>query len=133
MGNGICRCSHNFPFFLHIFFFCGIRKDKKLYKPETIKKWAIVIFESNRFFNDKTVADMISGFIQGARSVGKSSVTLLYFIIKSRVGMTVGDTNPLVRYAHGHTNIIKVSHQIVLFHPELFFFVELDRRRERGV
>lgn len=53
-------------------FLLGIRKDKKLYKPEIIKKWVIVIFESNRFFNDTTVADMISGFILGARGVGKS-------------------------------------------------------------
>jgi len=97
----ISRFSFTFPF--------GIRKDKKLYKPEVIKKWVIVIFESNRFFNDRTVADMISGFIQGARSVGKCFVIFSIFYIESRVGMTVVDTNPLVRYAHGHTNVGKVA------------------------
>ena len=100
-------CPDNIPFLFYITFFV-IRRDKKLYKPETIKKWVIVIFESNRFFNDKTVADMITGFIQGARSVGRSLIFIALIYIESRVGMTILDTSPLVRYAHGHTNVAKV-------------------------
>lgn len=67
MGNGICG-----P---HLIQFPGmalnfIRRDKKLYKTEPIKKWVVVIFETQRFFNQDAVADMIKGFIAGAQGVG---------------------------------------------------------------
>jgi hypothetical protein len=45
----------------------SIRRDKKLYIPETIRKWVIVIFENERFFNQDVVTGMIKGF--GARTV----------------------------------------------------------------
>jgi len=70
MVNGTCRnCSIPLIWYLTR----SIRRDKKLFKAETIRKWVIVIFESGRFFNDDAVSSMISGFIQGAQSVGECS------------------------------------------------------------
>jgi len=70
MVNGTCR---NYTTPLVWYLTRSIRRDKKLYKTEIIKKWVIVIFETERFFNDGAVSNMISGFIQGAQSVGECS------------------------------------------------------------
>lgn len=64
-------------------------RDKKFYKPETIRKWGIVIFENERFFNKDAVNNVINGFIQGAQGVG----------------IQIVDKSPLVKYARGHGNI----------------------------
>lgn len=68
--------DHNVLF--SIFFLIVSRRDKTLFKPETIKKWVVVIFESERSFNSATVSDMVKGFVQGARSVGKYECSKFY-------------------------------------------------------
>jgi len=64
-------------------------RDKKLFRPATIKVWAVVIYESQNRFRQDTAREMVAGFIDGARSVG----------------MTVTDTQPLIQWENGQGNI----------------------------
>jgi len=86
------------------------RRDKTLFKPETIRKWVVVVFESERSFGYSVVENMVKGFVQGARSVGESEFRKFSWITLSKecTGITIPDMNPLVRYAHGHMSISKV-------------------------
>jgi hypothetical protein len=69
MDSGIClQKSHLSNDLLAQFL---LRRDKILFKPEVIKNWAVVIFETKRFFNEDTANAMVRGFIDGARSLGK--------------------------------------------------------------
>ena len=53
------------------------RRDKKLFRPATVRTWTIVIYESRGRFREDTARDMAKGFIDGALSVGKY---IFYFI-----------------------------------------------------
>ena len=56
------------------------RRDKKLFKPATVKTWVIVIYESQGRFRQDTARDMARGFIEGAISVGKCIHYIIFFI-----------------------------------------------------
>jgi hypothetical protein len=86
------------------------RRDKTLFKPETIRKWVVVVFESERSFNTSVVGDMVKGFVQGARSVGENEYRKFSrrTFNKGCTGITIPDAIPLVRYAHGHMSVSKV-------------------------
>ncbi|KAF7365497.1 Argonaute-like protein [Mycena venus] len=43
---------------------------KKFFKPVTIDRWAIVIYEQQRSFNDRSAQDMINGLCGSCRDVG---------------------------------------------------------------
>lgn len=47
------------------------RADKKFFRPATIKKWVIVVYEGERRFNMETARGMATSFAAGARAVGK--------------------------------------------------------------
>ncbi|KAF9527970.1 argonaute-like protein [Crepidotus variabilis] len=66
--------------------------DKKLFKAETVRRWAVVIFESPGRFNMPTVQGMIRGFIEGARACG----------------MAVLDENPFINHANPHTGVANI-------------------------
>ena len=55
------------------------RRDKKLFKPATVKTWVIVIYESQGRFRQDTARDMARGFIEGATSVGKCIILCIIF------------------------------------------------------
>lgn len=46
------------------------RRDKKLFKPQTIKSWFIVIYENQGRFNQGAAEAMAKAFCGGAESVG---------------------------------------------------------------
>lgn len=60
-------------------------RDKKLFKPMTVKVWVIVVYESQNRFPLGAAQDMATAFCEGAQSVG----------------MTVEDTRPLIFYENG--------------------------------
>jgi len=64
-------------------------RDKKLFRPATVKIWTIVIYESQGRFRQDTARDMAKGFIDGAISVG----------------MSITDTQPLIFWENGQGNI----------------------------
>ena len=45
--------------------------DKKLYKPATIVKWVVVIYEEPRRFSDRNCDEMIRGLMTACDSLGK--------------------------------------------------------------
>ncbi|KAJ7781167.1 argonaute-like protein [Mycena metata] len=44
--------------------------DKKFFKPVTIDRWVVVIYEQQRRFNDGAAQDMVTGLINSCRDVG---------------------------------------------------------------
>jgi eukaryotic translation initiation factor 2C len=64
-------------------------RDKKLFRPATVRTWTIVIYESQGRFRPETAREMVKGFIEGALSVG----------------MGVTDTQPLIFWENGQGNI----------------------------
>lgn len=92
------------------------RRDKVLYKTEPIDNWAVVIFESKKFFNDDTSKAMVKGFIEGAKSVGKSLLVVALSVVKQiRSGIVVTNTNPTIHYANAHQGISKVCKSYMLY------------------
>jgi eukaryotic translation initiation factor 2C len=64
-------------------------RDKKLFKPMTIKQWVIVVYENQRRFPLQTAQEMATSFCEGAVSVG----------------MRVEDNRPLIFFENGQGNI----------------------------
>lgn len=57
----------NFRRFISIF-----RIDKRFYRPgEPVRRWAIVVFETQQRFPPQAVQDCMKGLIGGCRDVGK--------------------------------------------------------------
>jgi eukaryotic translation initiation factor 2C len=63
--------------------------DKKFFRPSVIKKWVIVVYESERRFNQDVARQMAINFVSGARAVG----------------MTVQDSEPPITWENGQGNI----------------------------
>jgi len=64
-------------------------RDKKLFRPATIRTWTVVIYESAGRFRQDAAQDMARGFVEGALSVG----------------ITVTDPHPLIFWENGQGNI----------------------------
>jgi hypothetical protein len=70
MVHGIC----SFPTSLLIcviLIFSQFRIDKKFYEPSTIVRWAIVIYESSRYFPEPAFKGMVDGFLKACDAVGQ--------------------------------------------------------------
>ncbi|KAF8980636.1 argonaute-like protein, partial [Cyathus striatus] len=65
------------------------RVDKTFYKPGAVKKWVIVVFESEGVFN-----------IQHARNVVREMLAAF-----GRVGISVEDKDPIIRWANGNADV----------------------------
>jgi len=63
--------------------------DKRFFRPVTIERWVIVIYERRERFNDNAVRDLISGLIASCRDVGISIV----------------ETDPVYKYENGQGRI----------------------------
>ncbi|KAL0949487.1 hypothetical protein HGRIS_009541 [Hohenbuehelia grisea] len=63
--------------------------DKRFFRPVTIERWVIVIYERRERFNDQAVRDMINGLIASCREVG----------------ITIGETDPTYKYENGQGRI----------------------------
>jgi len=61
------RLQPSLDFLFSLFHF---RRDKKLFKPQTIKSWFIVIYESEGRFRPAQAEAMAKAFCGGAESVG---------------------------------------------------------------
>jgi len=64
-------------------------RDKKLFKPQVINTWVVVIYETRQRFGEQVAENMVKGFIEGARSVG----------------ITVRSTEPLITWENGQGDI----------------------------
>lgn len=47
--------------------------DKKLYKPASIQRWIVVIYERKQRFSDSAADDMVNGLRKAASDMGKRS------------------------------------------------------------
>lgn len=86
------------PLFWILFNFIP-RRDKKFYRPATIKRWVVVIYERQARFKPDLATEMVQSFIQGAQSVG----------------MTVEDKAPLIFWRDPFQEVAGVSSVIKLF------------------
>lgn len=50
--------------------------DKKLYKPASIQRWIVVIYERKQRFSESAADDMVAGLRRATSDMG----TLFYFI-----------------------------------------------------
>ncbi|KAF9460917.1 argonaute-like protein [Collybia nuda] len=62
--------------------------DKRLWKPQIIGRWAVVVYDQRRF-PESRAREMVDGFVGGCRSVG----------------MKCDDVNPIIRYENGQGRI----------------------------
>ncbi|KAG6809550.1 hypothetical protein H0H93_015726, partial [Arthromyces matolae] len=63
--------------------------DKKFYKPEGIRTWVVVSFETQRRFNPDAAREMVDGLVKAFDSVG----------------MPVRDKKPLIKWENAQGNI----------------------------
>jgi hypothetical protein len=97
MVHGICTFSTAIAI-LHPFNFIP-RRDKKFYRPATIKRWVVVIYERQARFKQDLATEMVQAFIQAAQSVG----------------MTVEDKAPLIFWRDPFQEVAAVSSVMTLF------------------
>ncbi|KAI6160674.1 argonaute-like protein [Pisolithus thermaeus] len=64
--------------------------DKRFFRPATIDRWIVVIYECQKHFNQQAAQDMITRFVQRCRDFG----------------MRVNDTNPMVTWQHSQGRIV---------------------------
>ncbi|KAJ4482406.1 argonaute-like protein [Lentinula aciculospora] len=67
--------------------------DKKLYKPETIYRWAMVVFESSNRFRQDTALLVVRSFVEGCQSVG----------------INVEERDPVIEWASGQGGVQQVA------------------------
>jgi eukaryotic translation initiation factor 2C len=65
-------------------------RDKRLFKPQTVNSWIIVIYENQGRFNQGVAEAMAKAFCEGAESVG----------------INIQDRRPLIFWENGHGNVI---------------------------
>ncbi|KAN0097521.1 Piwi domain containing protein [Tylopilus felleus] len=63
--------------------------DKRFFRPATIERWMVVIYERQQRFNQQAAQDMIDGLLRSCRDVG----------------MKVNDTSPLITWQNGQGRI----------------------------
>ncbi|KAI6152116.1 argonaute-like protein [Pisolithus tinctorius] len=63
--------------------------DKRFFRPATIDRWIVVVYERQQRFNQQSAQDMINGLVQCSRDVG----------------MRVNDTSPMVTWQNGQGRI----------------------------
>ena len=93
------------------------RRDKKLFRPATVKIWTIVIYESQGRFRQDTARDMAKGFIDGAISVGKCIHYIAFFLLQE---------NWLIphRYVdHGYSTLDLLGEWPGKYRRGMFFFL----------
>jgi len=63
--------------------------DKRFFRPASIERWIVVVYERQQRFSQQAAQDMIDGLLRGC----------------SDVGMKVNDTSPLVTWQNGQGRI----------------------------
>ena len=48
------------------------RIDKRFFRPASIERWIVVVYERQQRFNQQAAQDMIDGLLRCCRDVGKS-------------------------------------------------------------
>lgn len=47
------------------------RMDKKFYRPSTIEKWVVVVYERQQRFDQRTAAEMVAGLVRSCKDCGQ--------------------------------------------------------------
>lgn len=47
------------------------RIDKRFFKPVTIERWIVVIYERQQRFNEQSAKDMVDGMLRSFKDVGQ--------------------------------------------------------------
>ena len=88
--------------------FCRI--DKRFYRAAPINRWLVVSFADRRTFPEGAAQDMVRGFLQGCRSVGKCLARIFVYESALKIlGMAVNDDAPFIKYLNGQGRIGEVS------------------------
>ncbi|KAI6034268.1 argonaute-like protein [Pisolithus microcarpus] len=74
----------------------ALRVDKRFFRPASIERWIVVIYERQQRFTQQSAQDMIDGLVQCSRDVG----------------IRVNDTNPMVTWQNGQGRIADQLRQV---------------------
>jgi len=88
------------------------RVDKRFFKPATIERWVVVIYERSQRFGQAQAQEMITGLVTSCEQVGmfieSDVVTPSTLFMRSSTGITVRDRDPIVSWENGQGNISDV-------------------------
>lgn len=70
--------------------------DKRFFRPASIERWIVVIYERQQRFTQQSAQDMIDGLVQCSRDVG----------------IRINDTNPMVTWQNGQGRIADQLRQV---------------------
>ncbi|KAH0839868.1 argonaute-like protein [Lanmaoa asiatica] len=82
--------------------------DKRFYRPASIERWIVVIYERQQRFNQQAAQDMIDGLLRSCNDVGELSWSACLVCRNTRTllsGMRVNDTSPVVTWQNGQGRI----------------------------
>lgn len=88
-----------------------LRVDKRFFRPATIDRWVIVVYERLQRFTQQNADEMTAGLLASCRDVGMpySLISSIYFLLLIHfIGIVVKDTNPLVSWQNGQGRISEV-------------------------
>lgn len=86
------------------------RIDKRFYRPASIDRWIVVVYERQQRFNQQAAQDMIDGLLRSCSDVGELSwLVQVHFSNGLLPGMRVNDTSPLVTWQNGQGRIAEVK------------------------
>jgi hypothetical protein len=87
------------------------RLDRLMFKPVEVPNWLLLIYESSRRFNLRSVEQMIGGFVRGCGAVGKSFQASLtgHHHTKDLTGIRINSKPALRSWESGQGIIASVS------------------------
>jgi eukaryotic translation initiation factor 2C len=87
------------------------RIDKRFFRPASIERWIVVVYERQQRFSQQAAQDMIDGLLRGCSDVGESFWSLCFICHCNALlpGMKVNDTSPLVTWQNGQGRIAEVK------------------------
>jgi hypothetical protein len=80
-------------------------------EPVEVPNWLLLVYESAPRFNQRSVEQMISGFVTGCGAVGKTfqASSTGYHYTKDLIGIRINPKPTLMRRESGHGIIARVS------------------------
>lgn len=88
------------------------RVDKKFYRAAELRKWVVVIYETQQRFNAAAADRLVKDLVRGARARGMDTIYLLVHemkVFKRLTGMAVLMEQPLIKWCNGQGNIAQVT------------------------
>ena len=94
------------------------RLDRFMFEPVEVRNWLLLVYESRRHLDPRSIKQVIAGFVRGCLAVGKtfqaSSTGRNY--TKDQIGIRINHEPAVVRQESGHGIIARVS-RLAAYYP----------------